>query len=58
MIRLTIVDKTLAPLIDQIQQVQIQQLQQMAQSREAYAAAQRYLQQINVFWQEKFVDKR
>ena len=57
-LRLTKVDKMLAPLIDQIQQVQIQQLQQMALSREAYAAAQRYLQQINnlvareMRWQE------
>ena len=46
-LRLTKVDKMLGPLIDQIQQVQIQQLQQMKMSREAYSAAQRYLQQIN-----------
>lgn len=57
-LRLTKVDKMLAPLIDQIQQVQIQQLQQMDLSREAYSAAQRYLQQINdlvareMRWQE------
>ena len=57
-LRLTKVDKMLAPLIDQIQQVQIQQLQQMDLSREAYSAAQRYLQRINdlvareMRWQE------
>jgi len=57
-LRLTKVDKMLGPLIDQIQQVQIQQLQQMDLSREAYAAAQRYLQRINdlvareMQWQE------
>jgi hypothetical protein len=48
----------LVPLIDQIQQVQIQQLQQMHLSREAYSAAQQYLQRINdlvareMRWQE------
>ncbi|MDP4725970.1 MAG: DUF2059 domain-containing protein [Desulfobacterales bacterium] len=57
-LRLTKVDKMLGPLIDQIQQVQIQQLQQMNLSREAYSAAQRYLQRINdlvareMQWQE------
>ncbi|MGA9235944.1 MAG: DUF2059 domain-containing protein [Desulfobacterales bacterium] len=57
-LRLTKVDKMLGPLVDQIQQVQIQQLQQMNLSREAYSAAQRYLQRINdlvareMQWQE------
>jgi uncharacterized protein len=57
-LRLTKVDKMLGPLIEQIQQVQIQQLQQMNLSREAYSAAQRYLQRINdlvareMQWQE------
>jgi hypothetical protein len=57
-LRLTKVDKMLTPLIDQIQQIQIQQLQQMDLSREAYSAAQRYLQRINdlvareMQWQE------
>jgi hypothetical protein len=57
-LRLTKVDKMLGPLVGQIQQVQIQQLQQMNLSREAYSAAQRYLQRINdlvareMQWQE------
>jgi hypothetical protein len=57
-LRLTKVDKMLGPLVDQIQQVQIQQLRQMNLSREAYSAAQRYLQRINdlvareMRWQE------
>ena len=57
-LRLTKVDKMLGTLVDQIQQVQIQQLQQMNLSREAYSAAQRYLQRINdlvareMQWQE------